>query len=225
MMRMKMKIGDFHSVYLISHMLPHLHKMREAELRRVISELEGKIGKLLTVCKNACCKELRHWRHGSSENQHTVDWYSNSPEEALAKQNRRKEHNEAWLKRNYKNEYVFISIRDNRIISFEECERAFNQLHWDRMYGGDNWAIIAREAGKLEAMMPLFTVADIKAAVVLFDHIVDLEHNNDMFLSSYVTFYFMGFLDRRVYFSPDQFNKAPTFLKNYHKKYAEKVEV
>ena len=219
--RLYLTLTDFHSVYLISHLLPYVHEMRDAELRRVIAELEFRAGKLLRITRRALHHELRHWRHGSSADEFpTFNFYGTE----TTRKERRVAHNTDMINNRFTSIRNFIRSRESGELSYAECLWCFKNLHWDSEYGGMRWVLIVEAAAKLEAMMPLFSAENVREFVVQYDHIIDLEHNNDLFLRNRVSFYFKNFLRAKSHMDPVEFVKAPAFIKNYWRKYCSGVK-
>jgi hypothetical protein len=82
----------------------------------------------------------------------------------------------------------FLSKLGSFQISFAELSELFRSpIMSSSPYGGMLWSEIAKEVGKLESMLPV-NLSNVNQVVLQVDRVVDLEHNNDLFLNDYVQF-------------------------------------
>lgn len=164
---------EFDNFYALSFVVPHLNKMRLGEVKKVIGELETFAKRLILVTHHACCGELEHAEDGGG-------YYNNN--------------NYPTLILKYGGAEAFYQKLQQLEIPLEECAALFYALGWSVDFGGEAWAWIAEAAAKLEKMLPVFE-SNTKEIMTQIDHLIDLEHNNALFLEDFCNFSIYAFLD------------------------------
>ncbi len=195
---------DFDNFYVASHGASHIGKMRPAESRRILEEVEIFAKRLIKMSKDACHGELDFACSGNEG----ACWGEVS--------------NTIGLMAHYGSIDAFRAKVNNQKLSFEECAALFRALDWDHCYGGDAWAMIAEETAKLERMLPAFE-SNVNDIVIQVDHIIDLEHNSCLFMEVYIDqpsfeYGFEEYLDDKSGGIPS-FKKAAKALMNIVEKY------
>lgn len=210
----RMNLGDFHSFYLASYLSNHTHKMRPGEVNILIREVEYFANKMLKITSNALHAELRYARYGGTKNVFDMDSF------VMAGHKHRISHNKSILNKKFGSFKNFYISRNKKSFSLSGCANLFKTLKWQPCYGGKAWLKIAECAIKIENSIPIFEHS-LKQAILLLDHIIDLEHNSDLFLNTYCTFSLPDFLFRKTYhMSQFCFNRAEPSLKILHEKYS-----
>lgn len=73
---------------------------------------------------------------------------------------------------------------------------------------------------KLKKVLPIKDPTGINKVLLAIDHLNDLEHNNDMFLTNYVTFNLYKALESKLEFPEDYiFDNATPALRKYRRQY------
>jgi hypothetical protein len=115
----------------------------------------------------------------------------------------------------------FEKLRSDNKITLTQAASLFNRLEWENEYGegyGDRkWAKIAEAAAQLQKFLPV-TEQNLGDVVVWVDHLIDLEHNNALFLQSYCGFRLHNFLESKGKMEASDFKKAsPTLHAMYQR--------
>jgi len=210
-------LTDFHTFYLASHIIHCTGNMRDRDIERLCTIVESFAKRLLAHTKKSLCCELRHTASGGdTEN----SWFINrSDSQEDVEKFWEDTTNGSELIQKYGSIEEFEKRRMAQDLSFSEMASLCEGLEWDYDYGGRAWAKIARTAEQIEKMLPVFS-SNLGSVAVLVDHIIDLEHNNDLYLEDCCTFNVSAFLDRKTTeMEPKDFTKAPSTLKGLYKRY------
>jgi hypothetical protein len=92
-----------------------------------------------------------------------------------------------------------LNIENKKLkdITLKECYALFMEGDWpDSEYGGEAWGIITKTAIELETAIEKNNLSKI---ILSIDKLNQLEHNNDLYLSEYVTFNLIEHLEYKFY--------------------------
>lgn len=181
--RLKLKrvfdVQEFNSFYAASLLLTKFGMMRDNEIEKIINFINEFACKLLYVTKAACNTELRHVFGENGA-------YMSCNKHKMAK---------------FLRKVLFFKI------GFMNAHRIFKNNLWSYDYGGDKWAEIAIEALKLKEMLPS-NQHNLGNVIIQMDHIIDLEHNNDLYLNKFCEFNLCEFLS-------DKYSAGSSSLEKY----------
>lgn len=75
------------------------------------------------------------------------------------------------------------AIRSRRVEQ-EKLTKLFQQCVWNTSYGGKAWWNVSRTIEDLEKLLPIVE-SNLGEVIRVVDRLIDLEHNNDLFLQNY----------------------------------------
>ena len=220
--------ADLDTFYVASHVAPFTHIMRPGEIRILIREVEDVTNRLLSITKNAICGELGHARAGE-DSEFCIEIEEGRHSKTLFKMKDQLESeydgqagNDDYLVKEFGNIESFFRKLQKRTTTFEQAENLFHKLSWEEAYGGDAWSKIATAAGKIEQALPVFE-HNLNGVIFLVDHLIDLEHNNALYLDNYTNLGSLkGYLDEKSNRETtiDFFDDAHPSIMNLYNKYA-----
>lgn len=170
---------DFYDFYAASLSIGLLDAIKlpegwaEPAREEILTVVNQFADKLLRAAKDAGAKELAHVLGSSFSFKPTAEGRYQSLLDRVKS-----------LEDNYTTVEEFNKLRSNRKLAFDEMSELFRG-EWGPAFGGGPWADIMKEAAKLQSMLPA-TAENIGPIFAQIDHVVDLEHNTDTFLSGYV---------------------------------------
>jgi hypothetical protein len=165
-MKDKITKEEFYDVYGASLLID------KVDNEHLLKHLTPIIKKYIKVTHKACMGELEHCVVDIGD-------YFADPGDYWSEEdykNTRKENNKLLLSMN-------TVISDD--LSFSKIAKLFNNGVWDVNYGGEKWGTIAETCNKLQAS---YQRKNLKHILFFIDHLNDLEHNNALYLSDFVTF-------------------------------------
>lgn len=168
---------DFYNFYTLSLALPYISKnltpgWQRGAGRVVVGFLQDMAQNIVGMAKVACTTELRHYVAA-------VYPEAATPVNQLIKNIER-------LQETFGSVDQFLKATSSNDVSWDQMIELFGDP-WSQPYGGVAYKTIAEEGKKLEAMLPV-TLENLKNVMVQVDHVIDLEHNNDLFLNWFTTF-------------------------------------
>jgi len=165
-MNNKLTKEEFYDVYGISLLIDKIDN--ELLLKYLIPIVK----KYIKITHKACIDELEHYivNIGQRFSDALACWSEHDYKVA-------REHNNKLLRS------MDTLISDN--LSFFKMAKLFKKGVWDINYGGEKWGTIAETCNKLQAS---YHRKNLKHMLFYIDHLNDLEHNNDLYLSNFVTF-------------------------------------
>jgi len=188
------KVSDIYDIYAISYIIDRIN---ERSTLIVLADILQEItNKLLSITRVALGDELIHVRSGCDfcndffENKDRKGYFVDDYNE------NNKGRNDNALKKINTDPIKTISIKYRRSLSFELSEKLFRKLKWGEGYGGKKWANIAKAAKNIEKLLPVNS-RNIKTIVSALDHLIDLEHNNALYLNEYCSFCLEDILDKK----------------------------
>jgi len=167
----------FYDFYAVSLLLPYLHtdlpqSWKKGAGRIVVDIVQNMAESLVQDVKVACMGELKHYIMGGlvrgSKLVPTITERVNK------------------LKNLFGSVKSFMSSTESGNVSLSQVVDLFSDP-WIGVYGGEAWKDIAVQAQKLESLLPV-TLQNIKEVMIQSDHMIDMEHNSDLFLNWFTTF-------------------------------------
>ena len=178
---------DIYNVYALEYLIGSLRGGCDKEdISYACAIIETISKKLVKAALNAVQSELKHAVTGGEEEYDPLSLIHN--EEYY-------QENIKVLKKNKLDPKKMSSLRERRRITFSIAKKLFRNLEWDMEYGGERWRDIAKAAHSLEKLLPIDNLEKLKKSFLAIDHLIDLEHNNELFLNDFCRFCLDDVLD------------------------------
>ncbi|NJL70100.1 MAG: hypothetical protein HC888_00195 [Candidatus Competibacteraceae bacterium] len=170
----KLTRKEFYDVYAVSLVM---NKLKGSDKRFVVETIQEISDKYLAITLYAVRAEMRYATQGSYSNRNALRKHGIKPSGIRLRKERAK-------------------------IDFDLACKLFGDLDWLNCYGGSAWRAIAKGGRKLEKFMPVST-DNLPQVIAAIDHLNDLAHNTDLYLSQYCTFSLYIELENKYETSPE----------------------